>query len=103
MHNFVQELPPTFLEYSKLVNETFPVLIDTKLLANHLRRDFPRLNNYLDGMYRDCFENNDLLYKYNNVVSTRKDEKFHDAAFDAYVTGVFFVCCFNYLLNRQSS
>ena len=111
MHTFVHDLPATFPEYAKLVNQTFPLLIDTKVLANHLRREIPRVNNYVEGLYKDCFENDDVLRKFNNIESSWQGTRiglaivghqtYHDAAFDAYVTGVFFVCYNNYLDNKS--
>lgn len=105
IHYFIGELPATFTQFSKLANEIFPLLFDTKMMAHSLRPTMPKIQVHLEGMYKDCFENDNTLRKYNNCVTEcygTEKVAFHDAAYDAYITGVFFICYHNYIASATS-
>lgn len=103
--HFINSLPSTLDLFKSDVVSLFPPIFDTKTIAKSI--DIPALNRVnLEGLYKTCLHS--LTFK--DTVRFRLDErvqgcldgeKTHEAAYDAYITGVSFLHLREYL--RQKS
>ena len=62
---FIDELPESFPEFVKSINNYFPKLYDTKFIARKLDHDI-EIGNDLERLYFDVFQNN--LKPFHNIV-----------------------------------
>lgn len=93
--HFVDQLANTLNEFKNDIISLFPSIYDTKNLARSM--DMPELNRLnLEGLYRTCIHSN----QFKNTVRYGLDEQFqkynfedkaHEAAYDAFITGVIFL------------
>ena len=88
-------LPDTLDEYKTLVNETFPLLFDTKHIQNNLTdireaiEAGPRESNCLEGLFRylsDVYPETMFNFK-EGFAAYDEEGKAHEAGYDAYITG----------------
>ncbi|XP_071507628.1 LOW QUALITY PROTEIN: poly(A)-specific ribonuclease PARN-like [Diadema antillarum] len=100
MHKFTGPLPDDLSEFKAMVGCVFSRLLDTKVMAN--TQPFKELftMHALPDLLNKCQE--EPFKKPNIVIPSHfpdytASEKFHEAAYDAYVTGVCFATMANYL------
>jgi len=96
-NQFVAPLPPTFLDFIEIWSKLFPKTYDNKVLAFN-SNSFYRTS--LGELYEKCisddkFKNNlkfkfDLPNGFTNYEGTELHSHYHEAAYDAYMTGVAF-------------
>lgn len=95
------ELPPTLSEYKKLLATQLPLIYDTKVMATEFSPSQHNLNSVLGAMFERLMHEVRLT-GYIETVSQRTDsppDQEHEAAYDAYMTGVCFLAMFNELQN----
>ena len=99
--HFVDGLSPSLDQFKCDIRSLFPPIYDTKTIAKSV--DIPALNRVnLEGLYRTCLHSG----TFKDTVRFCIDEPFqefisegkcHDAAYDAYITGVAFLHLREYL------
>eukprot|EP01016_Furgasonia_blochmanni_P032851 TRINITY_DN3393_c0_g1_i2.p1 TRINITY_DN3393_c0_g1~~TRINITY_DN3393_c0_g1_i2.p1 ORF type:complete len:503 (+),score=30.49 TRINITY_DN3393_c0_g1_i2:66-1574(+) len=110
--HFVGELPDNFQTFAERVHVAFPIIYDTKILSNHIY-DIMHINNDLAGLYRDCFVKDKTLKKYCNLYLSpidgackytygAEDGQFHEAGYDAFITGAAFLSMVNFLTVKSA-
>jgi hypothetical protein len=96
-NQFVAPLPPTYIEYIEIWSKYFPNTFDNKVLAFH-SKSFYRTS--LGEVYEKCISDdkfkNNLKFKFDvpngftNYEGTELHSHYHEAAYDAHMTGVAF-------------
>lgn len=104
---FVAPLPETFLEYTQKWRECFPATYDTKVIALQSNLKLFRRTD-LESLYKTCSKDEVLQQEISyRMADAELGEKFHDAGFDAYMTGIVFMVMTkhkeNVLAIKQSS
>jgi poly(A)-specific ribonuclease len=93
-------LPSDWGDCKSLIRLHFPVVYDTKCMASYYSiTDNPRARTQLSSVYEQVIANNpqwDMVFQTGNG----RDEQAHDAAFDAYMTGVAF-CGLSFTIHNQ--
>ncbi|XQJ32115.1 poly(A)-specific ribonuclease PARN, putative [Leishmania guyanensis] len=114
-HNFMQDimfmihmhetpLPVDYLEFKKLLQHTLPTIYDTKTMATKLMGDNAFQVTHLESLYQECRRRAGLstdeftlqyrlppgFYNYNDYAG-KQQSKAHEAAYDAYMTGITFL------------
>ena len=95
-------LPESWIDCKALLHSYFPIIYDTKILAtDYCLRDDPRSRTQLEDIYGHTLS---IYPEWKNLLRTNTqselDEQAHDAAFDAYMTGVCF-CGLSYTIQNQ--
>ncbi|KAG5490802.1 hypothetical protein JKF63_00924 [Porcisia hertigi] len=113
-HNFMQDLmfmihmhetnlPSDYVEFKKILHRTLPIIYDTKTMATKLTGDSAFPVTHLEPLYRECRRRAGLsgdefstqfrlplgFHSYNDR-TVELQNKAHEAAYDAYMTGVAF-------------
>lgn len=91
-------LPRTFLEFARVWNkDCFPRTFDNKVLARHSKLFYKQaLGDLYDKCNRDKRMSNNLRFAYDtkngftNYEGTEALSHYHEAAYDAHMTGVVF-------------
>lgn len=104
-HNFISDLPDTYVEFVEGVNQSLPYLFDNKVIAMHLRKYIKKLPNFTEGLYQQLMSKNGLQTynrcKLNPDPAFGKyghDKSFmHEAGFDAYISGMVFIAMVYFL------
>jgi hypothetical protein len=103
--NLGESLPDKYSEFKKMIKSNFDRIYDTKLLFEEFKKNEINKNNLaikdiksiLDNMYPYLKSRFDHLIKF--VIKTKsdefKEEQFHSAGYDSYITGQ----CFLYMLH----
>ena len=103
--NLGESLPDKYSEFKKMIKNNFDTIYDTKLLFEQFKKNEINKNNLpikeiksvLDNMYPYLKSRFDHLIKF--VIKTKndkfKEEQFHSAGYDSYITGQ----CFLYMLH----
>ncbi|XP_015110042.1 poly(A)-specific ribonuclease PARN [Diachasma alloeum] len=106
VHQFFGPLPESYSEFKSLIHGLFPKLIDTKVFSSlpPFKDLIPSsiLNHMLDTVKKDPFSIPEITSIENRSYMTNQ-EVYHEAGFDAYVTGLCFVAMANYLGSQQST
>jgi poly(A)-specific ribonuclease len=93
-------LPSEWGDCKRLIRSYFPVIYDTKCMASYYSiRDNPRARTQLSSVYEQVIANNpqwEMVFQTGNG----RDDQAHDAAFDAYMTGVAF-CGLSFTIQDQ--
>eukprot|EP00057_Strongylocentrotus_purpuratus_P028162 XP_011682636.1 PREDICTED: poly(A)-specific ribonuclease PARN [Strongylocentrotus purpuratus] len=101
MHQFTGPLPDTLLEFKSMVGCVFSRLLDTKVMANTqpFKELFPMtgLNDLMSKCDEEPFRRPHIVIPPSGFVDYTANQKFHEAAYDAYVTGVCFATMANYI------
>ncbi|KAG5464483.1 hypothetical protein LSCM1_00673 [Leishmania martiniquensis] len=114
-HNFMQDvmfmihmhettLPENYIEFKKLLQRKLPAIYDTKTMAAKLTGDIAFQATHLEGLYQECRRRVGLsseeftlqyrlppgFYSYNDY-AVMAQNKAHEAAYDAYMTGIVYL------------
>lgn len=99
-HFHAPTLPDDWAECKALIHSYFPILYDTKCMASqYSMREHPRARTHLASVYEQAIASNpqwELVFQ----SGTGQDDQAHDAAFDAYMTGVAF-CGLSFTIQDQ--
>jgi len=97
-NQFIGPLPETYLQFSQQWHERFPYTYDTKVLAYNSKAFY---NTSLGQVYEKCvnddkFKSNlrwrfDLSNQFTNYEGQALLSHYHEAAYDAHMTGVVFM------------
>ena len=102
--NLGDSLPDEYIEFKKIIKNNFENIYDTKLIFEEFKRNEINRNNnliikdiksVLDNMYpylKSRF-NNSIKFVIQNGDQQFKEEQFHSAGYDSYITGI----CFLYM------
>ena len=97
-NQFVGKLPDTYLEFAKEWHACFPNTFDTKVLAFNSKSFFQTgLGNLYEKVTNDeKFKHNiknqfDILNNFSNYEGQALLSHYHEAAYDAHMTGVVFM------------
>ncbi|XP_046406055.1 poly(A)-specific ribonuclease PARN-like [Ischnura elegans] len=101
LHQFCAILPEDYAEFKELAHCAFPRLVDTKLMTNM----YPFKDKFMNTTLLQLMERlSEEPFKLPEVEPAEgypgyscKDNKAHEAGFDAFVTGVCFIGLSNYL------
>jgi len=106
--HFVEPLPPTHSEFKRAINKLFPEIYDTKFIVNHTgfvkKLDQTSYSSSLDSLYQIIKANDpdftDIKIKLAPGFESYDMDKpenathFHEAGFDAFLTGLCFAKMF---------
>ncbi|KAF6020993.1 PARN [Bugula neritina] len=96
---FLAQLPNTYKEFKPMANEIFPKLMDTKVISStYLFKDNIEFNS-LEEMNKILHTS---LYQQIDCDYTNADAKFHDAAYDSFVTGKCFAIMSKHIGSQAS-
>ena len=100
LHQFVTPLPEEYSDFKSLVGKTFPSVIDTKLMSSThpFREDIPNsaLNELKKRLELPPFQMPAVKPSSEGAGYDLGSDKYHEAGYDAFVTGL----CFIGLSNR---
>ena len=103
INQFCEPLPDSYLDFKALANSLFPRIIDTKLMANTSPFKQEILNSSLEELFKAVQQS---PYSLPSVTARSAElgysqaaEKYHEAAYDAFVTGLCFIAMSNRLVN----
>ena len=102
-HFHSPKLPDNWVECKSLVHSHFPVIYDTKIMAtDYCSEDNQSSRTRLDDIYLKAVASHPHWKKriFNLNGQSQVDEQSHDAAYDAYMTGVAF-CALSYSIQDQ--
>eukprot|EP00095_Tigriopus_kingsejongensis_P008480 snap_masked-scaffold18_size714446-processed-gene-4.9 protein:Tk08480 transcript:snap_masked-scaffold18_size714446-processed-gene-4.9-mRNA-1 annotation:"hypothetical protein SINV_07959" len=101
LHQFVSPLPDDYADFKSLAHRTFPQLIDTKTMGSQFpfkdeisNTSLEELKNALQGRPFNLPEVKPATPATGYSLST---DKYHEAGYDAYVTGLCFIGMANHL------
>jgi poly(A)-specific ribonuclease len=106
-HHFYRSIPVEFEDFQSQIHEIFPVIIDTKMIAYSAPSLQSLINNTTLGdiariFDKDPFQNPKIVYgrEFENYMGT---ESCHEAAYDAYITGLCLLRTTSHILNHSTS
>ena len=102
-HFHSPKLPDNWIDCKRLIHSHFPVVYDTKIMAtDYCSEDNQSSRTRLDDIYLKAVANHphwkNRIFNLNG--QSQQDEQSHDAAYDAYMTGVAF-CALSYSIQDQ--
>lgn len=96
---FCGTLPDSYLDFKAMANSFFPKILDTKLMASTSPFKQEILNSSLEELYKAVQLSPYKLPSVKPVTPElgyqEDDEKYHEAAYDAYITGLCFIAMSN--------
>ena len=99
INQFCGILPDSYLDFKAMANSVFPKILDTKLMANTSPFKQEILNSSLEELYKAVQQSPYRLPQVRpaspEVGYHQDDEKYHEAAYDAYITGLCFIAMSN--------
>ena len=99
INQFCQPLPDSYLDFKSLANSLFPNIIDTKLMANTSPFKQEILNSSLEELYKAVQQSPYSLPTVTPLTPelgySQDDERYHEAGYDAYITGLCFIAMSN--------
>ena len=99
INQFCQPLPDSYLDFKSLANSLFPNIIDTKLMANTSPFKQEILNSSLEELFKAVQQSPYSLPRLTarsaELGYSQAAEKYHEAAYDAFVTGLCFISMSN--------
>ncbi|KAK0096480.1 hypothetical protein PV326_005374 [Microctonus aethiopoides] len=105
VHQFFGPLPDSYAEFKSLIHGLFPKLLDTKIIAQSesFKELIPSsiLGYMFDTINKSPFTMPDVIPVENRSYSTLQ-KNYHEAGYDAYITGLCFIAMSNYLGSLQS-
>ncbi|XP_048761264.2 poly(A)-specific ribonuclease PARN-like isoform X2 [Ostrea edulis] len=105
LHRFCSPLPENYLEFKALTTCIFPKLLDTKLMANTTpcKEFLPNtvLGDLLKHISCSPFEKPEIVFPENFPQYKLDDSNLHEAAYDAFITGMCFIGMSNFLGNKK--
>eukprot|EP01080_Neovahlkampfia_damariscottae_P008747 gene8747-695_t len=94
-HKFLKPLPPTLKEFKKDILTSFPRIIDTKYITENY---LPLKNYFSNTSLEEVFKTIRTHSDFENSIELNMEEdeyhssdKFHQAGYDAYMTGFIFI------------
>lgn len=100
VHQFFGPLPDTYTDFKELIHDLFPRLLDTKVLSqsSQFKDLIPSsvLSHMLETVSKEPFTMPEVIPVADRSYST-SDETYHEAGYDAYVTGLCFIAMSNYI------
>jgi len=87
-YQFIDDFPDTYEQYKERLHECFPIVYDTKIIANTLKDKFPCTD--LETIIKKLPTLNKSLVKFtfpSGFANLEESDAVHDAGFDAYCTG----------------
>ncbi|KAG5489068.1 hypothetical protein JIQ42_00690 [Leishmania sp. Namibia] len=104
IHMHETTLPANYIEFKKILQRKLPVIYDTKTMAAKLTGDDAFQVTHLETLYQECRRRAGLsseeftqqyqlpsgFYSYNDY-AVKTQSKAHEAAYDAYMTGIVFL------------
>ncbi|KYN27188.1 Poly(A)-specific ribonuclease PARN [Trachymyrmex cornetzi] len=104
VHQFFTSLPKDYSEFKTLLHGLFPNLLDTKVIcqSQHFKElvGSSNLNLLIDVVSKPPFSIPDIEPVEGRSYSLSR-EKYHEAGYDAYITGLCFIALSNYLGKLQ--
>ncbi|PSN44566.1 Poly(A)-specific ribonuclease PARN [Blattella germanica] len=106
VHQFCHPLPENYSEFKQLVNCLFPKLLDTKFMSQSPVFKESISSNVLEHMYKILSEKPFTMciaepdgdgMGYSSV-----SEKYHEAGYDAYITGLCFITMSNHIAKNEA-
>ena len=99
INQFCQPLPDSYLDFKSLANSLFPKIIDTKLMANTSPFKQEILNSSLEELFKAVQQSPyhlpRLTPKCAELGYSEGADKYHEAAYDAFITGLCFIAMSN--------
>ncbi|XP_014248579.1 poly(A)-specific ribonuclease PARN-like isoform X2 [Cimex lectularius] len=99
VHRFIDPLPEDYLEFKEMLHTIFPKILDTKYLVSEALSDLipsSHLPGVVEAIMKSPFELPKIDAEENYSYEIQ-NEKFHNAGYDAYVTGLSFITALRYL------
>lgn len=96
-HFHCPTLPLNWVGCKELIHSYFPIIFDTKVLASEYCTDH-KSRTHLQGVYEETLESYPEWQRKSQLEES--EEQAHDAAYDAYMTGVSF-CGLTYTIHNQ--
>ena len=102
VNQFCGPLPDTLLEFKAMLTSVFPRLVDTKLMANTIPFKQEIYNSSLEELYKTVQCAPYSLPEVNSAeagLGYCQGDKYHEAGYDAYITGLCFIAMANRLVS----
>uniref|UniRef100_A0A0K2UHB7 Poly(A)-specific ribonuclease PARN n=1 Tax=Lepeophtheirus salmonis TaxID=72036 RepID=A0A0K2UHB7_LEPSM len=104
INQFVAPLPETYEEFKTLAHKMFPEVYDTKVMANIGPVKEHVLNSTLEDLVAKLKESPFKIPKLESKDDAYAESGlYHEAGFDAYITGLCFLGMKDYLIRQMSS
>ncbi|XP_046483955.1 poly(A)-specific ribonuclease PARN isoform X2 [Neodiprion pinetum] len=105
VHQFFSTLPESYHEFKSLVHCLFPKLLDTKIMcqSSQFKESIPC--SVLNALHETVSKSPYCIPEVDVVPDrsyTSSVEKYHEAGYDAYITGLCFISLSNYLGTLQT-
>merc|ERR1719186_2003050 len=95
INQFVGPLPDSYQDFKSMSRDVFPAILDTKLMANTIPFKDEIYNSTLEGMMeivtKEPYKMPDCPPKHSDRGYHLKTAKYHEAGYDAFVTGLCFI------------
>nr|XP_022318023.1 poly(A)-specific ribonuclease PARN-like isoform X1 [Crassostrea virginica] len=105
LHRFCSKLPENYQEFKAMAKCVFPKILDTKLMANTTpcKELLPSsvLGDLLKHIYSPPFKKPEVVIPENFPRYDIDDSNLHEAAYDAYITGICFTGMSSFLGGLQ--
>ena len=100
-HFVSPQLPPSLKEYKKLLATQLPLIYDTKLMATECSPSQHNLNTVLGSLFERVSPEAGLLGRIETMTTSpdAPPDQEHEAAYDAFMTGVCFIALWNEIQN----
>ncbi|XP_063240620.1 poly(A)-specific ribonuclease PARN-like isoform X2 [Bacillus rossius redtenbacheri] len=106
LHQFVDPLPPDYLQFKEMVGFVFPRLLDTKLMSASPpfkdRIAVNALQSLYDSLCDEPFSMPQVGVAEEGAGYTARDDKGHEAAYDAFLTGLCYLAMARHLGSQDS-
>jgi len=101
LNQFCGPLPEKYEDFKSMTREVFPSILDTKLMANTIPFKDEIPNNSLEGLMdtvsQPPYNMPDVGPKFSGYGYQRSSNKYHEAGYDAFITGLCFIAMSNRL------
>ena len=99
INQFCDLLPDSYLDFKAMANSLFPKIVDTKLMANTSPFKQEIMNSSLEELYKAVQQSPYSLPTVTPLTPelgySQDDERYHEAGYDAYITGLCFIAMSN--------
>lgn len=101
LNQFCGPLPDNYNDFKAMTQEVFPIILDTKLMANTIPFKDEITKSTLEGMMETLskmpYELPEAVPKYSGGGYHLDSNKYHEAGYDAFITGLCFIAMSNRL------
>uniref|UniRef100_A0A8R1HTQ3 Uncharacterized protein n=1 Tax=Caenorhabditis japonica TaxID=281687 RepID=A0A8R1HTQ3_CAEJA len=113
-HYFFETLPESYDDFKRIFHKLCPKVVDTKVLALMLRTEIPEVDNSLehlgnffhsdraDRMVPPEIRGAIKLWTHNGNTEEFDQKSYHDAGYDAYITGSVFLKLAHIFVNKRN-